>query len=195
MGLLAALVLAGCALALGIQLRAARRLGRRPLHAPAAGSPAAGVRYAFTGAMLPQAKESVRRAPLSYAAGMTFHAGVAAAALRFLLPWKSLAILALAGAAAGLALLAKRILLPHLRGLSGADDFTANALATGFAALGGLAAFLPAASRILPWWALALVAYVPMGKLRHCVFFFLSRYHLGAFFGRRGTFPPAPQEP
>lgn len=189
------LALAWCVLALGAELRAARRLGRKPLFAPAAGSPAAGARYAFTWAMMPQAKESVRRAPISYAAGMTFHAGVAAAALRFLLPWRSLAVVALVGAAMGLALLVKRILKANLRGLSIPDDFVSNVLATGFAALGGAAAFLPAAAHALPWWTTVLLVYIPLGKLRHCVFFFLSRYHLGAFFGRRGTFPPAPQEP
>jgi hypothetical protein len=189
------LALAWCVLALGFQILSAKRLGRKPLFAPAAGSPASGVRYAFTGAMLPQAKESVRRAPLSYAAGMTFHAGVAAAALGRVLPNRVLAVLALAGAAAGLALLGKRLAKPQLRGLSLADDFVSNVLATGFAALGGAAAFAPAAARVLPWWTCALLVYVPLGKLRHCAFFFLSRYHLGLFFGRRGTFPPATQEP
>jgi len=169
----------------------ARARGRRPLFAPAAGDPAAGVRYAFTGAMLPWAKESVRMNPASYAAGIAYHLGIAAAFARVFIASRALSALALLGALAGCALLAKRIARPHLRGLSNADDFVSNALATGFAAL---AAGAPATSRVLPWALAALLAYIPLSKIRHCVFFFLSRYHLGAFFGRRGTFPPAGQE-
>ena len=37
--------------------------------------------------------------------------------------------------------------------------------------------------------AMVLLCYAPLGKIRHCLFFFLSRYHLGRHFGRRGTFP------
>ena len=39
--------------------------------------------------------------------------------------------------------------------------------------------------------AVLLLVYAPLGKIRHCLFFFTTRYQLGAFFGRRGTFPPA----
>lgn len=179
-----------CAVLLAAQLVRARSYGRKRAFAPASGDPAAGVRYAFTGAMLPWAKESVRMNPGSYLAGIVYHAGVFAAFLLLFLPGRALAVLALAGAFAGAALLAKRVLKPHLRGLSNADDFIANGLATGFAALAGASSFLPAAAQALPWWSAALLFYIPLGKIRHCVFFFLSRYHLGAFFGRRGTFPP-----
>jgi hypothetical protein len=180
-----------CAVLLGAQLLRARSYGRKKLHAPASGNPAAGVRYAFTGAMLPQAKESVRMNPGSYAAGMLYHAGIFGAMASLVLPNRFLGVLALAGALAGAALLGKRILKPHLRGLSAADDFVSNLLATGFAAVAGTAAFVPGASRAAIWACSALLFYIPLGKIRHCVFFFLSRYHLGAFFGRRGSFPPA----
>ena len=180
-----------CVALLGAQLVRARGFGRKTPFAPAAGSAAAGVRYAFTGAMAPGAKESVRMNPGSYLAGLTYHAGVAAAFALLFLKHRALGALALTGALAGVALLAKRILKPHLRGLSSADDFVSNGLATGFAALAGLAAFLPAAGVLASGWCVALLLYLPLGKIRHCVFFFLSRYHLGAFFGRRGTFPPS----
>jgi hypothetical protein len=32
--------------------------------------------------------------------------------------------------------------------------------------------------------------YIPAGKLRHTVYFFAARYHLGYFFGWRGVWPP-----
>ncbi len=34
-----------------------------------------------------------------------------------------------------------------------------------------------------------LLLYVPVGKLRHMVYFFAARYHLGLFYGRRGVWP------
>ena len=34
-----------------------------------------------------------------------------------------------------------------------------------------------------------LFFYVPFGKLRHFVYYFAARYHLGFFYGRRGTWP------
>jgi len=180
-----------CALLLGAQLAGARARGRRRLFAPASGDPGAGVRYAFTGALLPNAKESVRRHPGAWAAGVLYHAGLAAAFLRTAFPARPLPVLALAGALAGCVLLARRMAEPHLRGLSNADDFVSNALATAFMGLAAASAALPGAARALPWACAALLVYVPLGKLRHAVFFFLSRYHLGAFFGRRGSFPPA----
>jgi hypothetical protein len=197
-----ALPMAGawCVLLLGAQWLRAKAYGRKPLFAPAAGDPASGVRYAFTGAMAPQAKESVRRNPVSYGAGLAFHAGAGAAFALLLLPLRPLGLralagplglLALAGALAGLGLLLKRLLKAHLRGLSNADDYLSNLLVTGFAALTGLSVFLPGLREAAAGWCAVLLFYVPLGKIRHCVFFFLSRYHLGAFFGRRGVFPPA----
>lgn len=179
----------------------ARSFGRRVLLAPAAGSPAAGVRYAFTAAMLPQAKESVRMHLPSYAAGVVFHLGTFAALgllattlagieLPAAFTWVA-QIVPLLGAAGGLALLVKRVATPYLRGLSSPDDYAANLLTTSFAALAGAAVLHPP---LVPVWLVAavlLLVYLPVGKIRHCVFFFSSRAFMGAFFGYRGTFPSA----
>ncbi len=196
-------VLAGawCVTALVVEFRRVRAFGIRRLFAPSAGDAAAGVRYAFTWAMAPQAKESVRDNPLSYAAGMAYHGGVFAAfallALRLmglnlggLHLSRILACVTLAGALGGLALLAKRLLKAHLRGLSCPDDYLSNLLATAFAALAGAAVLEPALETAWMGVAIALLVYLPLGKIRHCVFFFSTRYHSGAFFGRRGVFPP-----
>lgn len=179
----------------------ARGFGRRVLLAPAAGDPAAGVRYAFTTAMLPQAKESVRMHLPSYAAGVVFHLGtftalgllvMTLAGIGMPTPLRWFAVIApLLGAAGGLALLVKRVATPYLRGLSSPDDFVANLLTTAFAALAGAAVLHPP---LVPVWlvvAVLLLAYLPVGKIRHCVFFFSSRAFMGAFFGYRGTFPSA----
>lgn len=178
-----------------------RAWGRRALHAPPAGDAAAGARYAFTKGMLPQAKESVRTHLPSYAAGLVFHGGafasfaLLAASLAGFEPGSALVRLggaaAGAGALAGLGLVGKRIASPVLRGLSSPDDYVANVLTSVFAALASVAAFLPDARGAWLVAGVALLLYVPLGKIRHCLLFFPARYEMGRFFGRRGTFPPA----
>ena len=37
--------------------------------------------------------------------------------------------------------------------------------------------------------AAALFFYLPLGKLKHLVYFFAARYQLGIFYGRRGVWP------
>lgn len=174
--------------------------GKRTLYSKPAGDPAAGIRYAFTGAMAPWAKESVMLNLTSYGAGMAFHAGVfagfgllLAAILGMGLPGFLLVlarVLTLAGALGGFGLLLKRFLNPELRGLSCPDDFAANLLCSLFALLALLATFSPALGGLWKGEAILLLVYAPLGKIRHCLFFFTTRYQLGAFFGRRGTFPP-----
>ena len=178
-----------------------RAWGRRTLHAPPAGDAAAGARYAFTKGMPPQAKESVRTHLPSYVAGLVFHAGVfasfglLAASIAGFAPGSPLVRLggaaAGAGALAGLGLLGKRVASKVLRGLSSPDDYVANVLTSMFAAFASVAAFVPAARAAWLTAGVALLLYVPVGKIRHCFLFFPARYELGRFFGRRGTFPPA----
>ncbi|HEX7554166.1 MAG TPA: hypothetical protein VF378_11480, partial [Geothrix sp.] len=115
------------------------------LYAAPKGDPAAGVRYAFTGALLPVAKESVREHLPSYLLGLLFHAGIFAALALLVTTlggwaWPSLLQVMLQlllglGVLAGLGLLLKRLLLPELRGLSYPDDFVSNGLAAVFVAL------------------------------------------------------------
>lgn len=193
LGVLAAVLWAVAGL---ILLRAeVRAHGSRTLHAAPAGDPAAGVRYAFTGAMRPEAKESVREHLPSYLAGLAYHGGIFTAlgllglALGgwMLSGWAQAAsqVLLALGTLGGVTLLLKRLLKSELRGLSHPDDFLSNLLATAFVAL-ALSGWTTA------WMlsAILLLFYVPLGKIRHCFFFFVARRHLGAFFGRRGVFPP-----
>ncbi len=190
-------------LALAASLLRVRAYGRRVLFAKAAGDPATGVRYAFTKGMRPTAKESVQTAMPSFLAGTAYHVGVFSAFALLALELAGLSVarlglsalvaaraLTLAGALSGLALLTKRTVEPHLRRLSCPDDYLSNTLATAFAALACAATFSPGLRA--PWLAAAaaLLVYAPLGKIRHCAFFFSSRYHLGSFFGRRGTYPP-----
>lgn len=187
-------------LALAALHRRMASYGKRTLYSKPAGDPAAGIGYAFTQGMAPWAKESVMMNLPSYGAGMAFHAGVftgflllLAALLGLGLPaWLLLAarVLTLAGALGGFSLLLKRLLNAQLRGLSCPDDFAANLLCSLFALLALLASFLPALAALWQAEAILLLVYAPLGKIRHCLFFFTTRCQLGAFFGRRGTFPP-----
>jgi hypothetical protein len=178
----------------------AKSYGIRKLYSKPAGDPAKGVVYAFTLGMAPWAKESVMMNLPSYGAGLAFHAGVLTAlgllpvaAFRLELPsfvLFSVRLFTLAGVVGGFVLLMKRLVNPQLRGLSCPDDFVSNILGSTFALLAFAWTLSPVAE--VPWMAEAmlLLIYAPLGKIRHCLFFFTTRYHLGAFFGRRGTFPP-----
>lgn len=194
------LALAWAILALGLMHRKAKAFGKASAFAKPAGNPSGGVRYAFTKGMAPWAKESVMLNLPSYGAGMVFHAGVISALGLLLMALGGLRpgglvltlarLLTLAGSFAGAALLGKRLVNRELRGLSCPDDFVSNLLSTAFALLAFAASFSPALDGLWLAEATLLLVYAPLGKIRHCFFFFTTRYHFGAFFGRRGTFPP-----
>jgi hypothetical protein len=198
--LLLAVAAAWAVAALAVQAIGARAAFRAP-HAPPAGRASDGVLYGFTGAMMPARKESVSRHPVSFAAGLLLHLGVAASFVTVLVsifpfpPALQLGRFALAPAAgaglfAGTFLLIRRLATPDLREISPPDDFVAIVAITLF--LTGSLAFwsgiLPAAAlRIL---ATILLVYLPLGKLRHIVFFYLARADLSARLGFRGVYPP-----
>jgi len=139
----------------------------------------------------------VRMNPLSYLAGMLYHTGIFAgfvllvARLMGLPSIESLGLVAMAGALGGVALLIKRVVKAHLRGISCPDDFVSNMLATAFPLFAGAACFVPTLATLWLMETMVLLIYAPLGKIRHCLFFFSTRYFFGAFFGRRGVFPPA----
>jgi hypothetical protein len=179
--------------ALAWQLRAARGVGRVD-RSVAAGDPARCVRYAFTLAMLPRHKETVRLHPLEFALGLLLHAGAVpallGAALAAAAPAAGLAVLGALrplfaiALAAGLALLARRIFSARLRALSIPDDYAAIAATCGL-----LACAWRAPAAVVLVYAGALFLYLPLGKLRHAVFFFAARGDLGRRLGRRGVYP------
>ncbi len=114
----------------------------------------------------------------------------------------------------GTAIFIKRIVKKELRFLSNPDDFISNLLVTLFQIFTILfllnhsifqSSDLPVQLSNRPTVQLSnrpivqllyyfsftlLILYVPVGKLRHLVYFFAARYHLGYFFGRRGVWPP-----
>jgi hypothetical protein len=166
---------------------------------PLKGNPQQGVRYAFTTGMMPWAKESTRIHRIAYLRGIGFHIGIFAAigALLIspfwgLLPSMLSALLmivlgvgSLFGAAGGI----MRIAEHNLRGLSIPDDHFAVWLVTVWMAVSALAVWNEAF--LVAFYILSAVtlAYVPLGKIRHCLYFFFSRTFFGKFFGRRAVFP------
>jgi hypothetical protein len=177
-----------------------RSLGNKPYYSIPRGNALRGVAYAFGRGMMPQAKESTRLHIFSYLAGMTYHLGIFCGfgilffrvfSLHAPAPGQNILRVAVGlGLLSGVGLLFKRILMPKLRRLSQPDDFGANIIVDIFLA-SALAASLDArAVPLLLGYSIFLFLYIPVGKIRHCVFFFYSRFLFGFFFGRRGVLPP-----
>lgn len=166
---------------------------------PLKGNPSHGITYAFTKGMMPWAKESTRLHMVAYLRGIGFHVGIFTAIgallispfwtllpsfLSSTLGW-ILTLGALLGAAGGL----MRIAEHNLRGLSIPDDHFAVWLVTVWMAASALAVWNEAWMAAYYILSAVTLAYVPLGKIRHCLYFFFSRVFFGKFFGRRAVYP------
>jgi hypothetical protein len=177
------------------------RLGRREYLSAPRGDARKGVAYAFGKGMLD--KESVTLHKLTSVAGVVYHGAVFAAFfsvfVRILLPAGRspplvLRPVVLAGALVGIPLLLKRIFKVHLRRLSCPDDFFANLFVDVFLVTVFLETFFPAFESALFVLTSLLLIYVPLGKIRHCFFFFVTRAAFGLHLGRRGALPGSSNE-
>jgi len=191
------MVSAGLCLAVltGLAVRAFG-FGRPRYHSQAQGSAGKGLVYAFGRGMVK--KESVTLHRPTFFGGVAYHASIFAglAYLAWIVfeispappRWFFRPVL-FAGTVIGLILLAKRIVHPHLRKLSCPDDYFANVLVDLFLAGALVHTFVPA---LEPWFlglAVFLFLYIPVGKIRHCFFFFFTRVMFGIHHGRRGCLP------
>ena len=175
------------------------RLGNPPEYARKAGNIGKAVRYSFTGAMSPRQKESAYLHMPTYIAGIIYHIGTFLSIIIFfiylfdlnIVGWAcriAVGILA-ASSLCGIGILIKRIMKHELRSLSNPDDYISNILVTAFQ-------LVTAVEMIYPMWpayyiiSALLLLYLPLGKLKHAVYFFAARYHLGFFYGWRGVWPP-----
>ena len=166
---------------------------------PVKGNISHGITYAFTTGMMPWAKESTRIHMIAYLRGIGFHVGIFSAIgvvlispfwgslppfLSSLLFWV-LILGAFFGAAGGVMHIAER----NLKGLSLPDDHFAVWLTTLFITVTGLA--LVNDAFVIPMYVVSAITfiYIPLGKIRHCLYFFFSRMFFGKFFGRRAVFP------
>jgi nitrate reductase gamma subunit len=166
----------------------------------ATGNPKAAMPYAFIGAMSPTKKESAFLHLPTYVAGMIYHMGTFLSLtiffiilLNFNLPTSISWLLAgtfVVSGICGFGILIKRMVKSQLRQLSNADDYVANFLVSFFQIITALTLL---SGTLLPLYFIMagiLFLYIPVGKLKHTVYFFAARYHLGFFFGRRNVWPP-----
>jgi len=106
----------------------------------------------------------------------------------------------------GIGLIIKRFVSKNLRPISNVDDYISVILVTLFHLISALLFITfvfhdafhqyfssTTHSHIISAYFLVatlLFLYLPFGKLKHTVYFFAARYHLGFFYGKRGTWPP-----
>lgn len=193
------LALTVCLISFSLHFLRLLKLGKPREHAARAGSPLAGITYSFTTAMNPRNKESAFLHLPTYSAGILFHiASFISIVLYFFILFQKvpagvtgtlLAIAALVGGLAGLSMLAKRILSKNLRFLSKPDDYISNLLVSLFQFFTALVILYDGFHQLYLVLAGALFLYMPLGKLKHIVYFFAARYHLGLFYGWRGVWP------
>ena len=156
--------------------------------------------YSMTFAMSPIKKETAYLHLPTYTLGIIYHLGSFLALFWIILHFFHLLIPDLiirtsaygfiVTGTCGLIILIKRIINPKLRHLSTPDDFFSNVLVTGFHLISSAALLYSGA---LPWLFIVsgiLFAYMPVGKMRHVLYFFISRFYLGIFYGKRGVWPP-----
>ncbi len=182
------------------------RLGKPNDLSEKSGDTTKGIVYSNTTAMLPQNKESAYLHLPGYAAGMLFHIGIFTSFLVFLLSffpffnrWIEVSTLRLIIAAvlavtclSGYLLLFRRVLSKDLKGLSTPDDYISNALTSTFQLFTLLHLVWPINGVVTALYYIAcalLFLYMPFGKLRHAVYYFAARYHLGFFYGWRNVWP------
>jgi nitrate reductase gamma subunit len=152
--------------------------------------------------MDPRKKESAYLHLPTYTAGLIYHGGTFVSFLLFALlfffgirpvdfwKWLAIGMLSLSGIS-GLSILVKRIVLEKLRSLSSPDDYLSNILLTIFQLL---TLWMLLSDSVVPFyylWSGLLLLYMPVGKLKHVVYFFAARVHSGLFYGRRGIWPAA----
>ena len=184
---------------LGITLKL-RDIMNRPFKKDLArqrGSVGRAVLFAFTLGMAPWEKESTRIHWIAYLRGIFFHIGIfmafgvllASPWLEMLpawLVWIGIAVTGF-GALFGFAGIFMRLAGPNERALSLPDDYFSVFLTSLFIALAFSALLWPVA--LPPFYvATGLIgAYIPISKIRHCVYFFYSKFFFGMGFGRRGV--------
>jgi hypothetical protein len=183
------------------------RLGKPNDLSEKSGDTKQGVIYSNTTAMMPQNKESAYLHWPAYASGILFHIGTLVVLLVFVLSffpffnrWISgpdkihciIPCLLAVTAVCGYTLLLRRAFSADLKPLSNPDDYISNALVSTFQLMTMLYLLMPASKSVVTVYyvvAILLFLYMPLGKLRHVVYYFAARYHLGFFYGWRNVWP------
>lgn len=172
----------------------------RPLKADLStpkGSPQRGTLYAFTLGMMPWTKEVVRNRPFPYVRGVAFHMGIFIGLGALVIsPWwhvlpewarVALAVATGGGALLGLIGAAMRVIEKHLRAISTPDDHASVLIVNIFLATTCIALLRSDWMPTMYLVSTVMLVYIPMGKIRHCIYFFFSRFFYGQFVGRRAV--------
>ncbi|HWQ83745.1 MAG TPA: hypothetical protein VN363_04215 [Anaerolineales bacterium] len=156
-----------------------------------------GILYAFTLGMAPWEKESTRNHWVAYIRGILFHVGIFSAfGVLFASPWSEVLpdwvkLIALAitglGAVFGFAGIAMRLKGANERALSLPDDYFSVFLTSLFIALAFVVLLAPGWMPAFYIVTGVMGVYIPLSKIRHCVYFFYSKFFFGSGFGRRGV--------
>ncbi len=165
------------------------------------GNTGAAIKYSFTGAMSPSKKESAYLHLPTYSAGILYHTGTFLAIIIFFLQLARVrfpvalayifTFILIITVISGTGILIKRITTRKLRKLSCPDDYISNILVTLFQFITALLLAGYIHQSVYYVAAALLLLYIPVGKLRHLVYFFAVRYQLGYFYGWRGSWPPS----
>lgn len=186
------------------------RLGKPNDFSVKSGNVAKGVVYANTKAMMPTNKESAYMHLPTYTAGILYHLGSFLSLLLFVLSlfnlntyypqWLNiiLAVGLLFTGILGSMLLIKRFVNKDLHSLANPDDYLSNIFTTLLHFTTAIYLLLSGTCNIAPFLyyisASLLFVYMPFGKLKHVVYYFAARYHLGFFYGWRNVWPPQKEE-
>ncbi len=156
-----------------------------------------GILYAFTLGMAPWAKESTRIHAVAYMRGIAFHVGIfAGLAALIASPWFDaipfvirllFAVITGAGAIMGAAGGVMRVAEHNLRGISTRDDHVAVWLVSLWLAATAIALIYNAFSAVMYLVSAVMLLYAPIGKIRHCIYFYFARLFYGLHIGRRGV--------
>lgn len=171
--------------------------GRKKIRSKPQGKGYRGILYAFGRGMLPWEKESAAKHLPTYFAGAVYHIGIFSVFIYvfyriFFLESGHLFLFLFrlafgVGIISGLGLLIKRSTLKTMRTISCPDDFFSNLLVDGLMVLAFLETILSGFLPVLYIYTIAVLLYIPLGKIKHCFFFFYCRILFGLFLGRRGV--------
>jgi hypothetical protein len=176
------------------------RLGKPYDYATAAGQTSSAIAYSFTGAMSPVKKETAFLHLPTYIAGIVYHLGTFISIFIYFMIWMgvvfpavpavAMAIFLWVSSVSGIGILIKRVIKKSLRRLSNPDDYISNMLVTIFQLMTGIMLVWNPVCPVYYITTCLLLLYFPAGKLKHAIYFFAARYHLGIFYGSRGVWPP-----
>ncbi len=173
-------------------------LGKPKDYAKTKGDINSSIKYSYTGGMSPVKKESAYLHLPTYIAGILYHLGTFLSLILFFLNVLGInltnyliipiAVFLIISGICGVSILIKRIFKSELNSLSNVDDYISNVIVNVFQFV--TIYYLFYLTPIYFVISAVLFLYLPIGKLKHAIYFFAARFHLGFFYGKRGVWPP-----